>query len=740
MNAFESPQELYLCGYEALTDQGFARPVFGSADGANAGWTAVADVPGDAEALILYFEETPSVNGFTHLPIDVPLRLTRCGDQMVHVFLWKKRVCVGTGKELVELLADDLDSIAEEIPLTALALAQYAGRDERRLARSAAQWWRQNFGVAAEMGWLSDSLFRDATIREIRRATRGDAREAEIVALAAGVSWYFSGEGWILRIPAALRDRLGEQLRRVQRSITPLISYFGTYEGGFIKLNYVNSSFDFGPAHSMRNSSQSESYFWDLIRRGDDAIQVWRLEAAGEAFMEALDLAKNQWPERREESVAHARLGELLQAQGNRMAALAEYRNGMAIIGRLADANPANTEWQRDVSIIHSKIGDLLFTQGEGMAALAEYRKGISIHARLAAADPDDTEWQHDLSVGHERIGDVLAAQWDGEAALTEYRRGVAIRERLVSSDPTNLAWQRALSISLDRIGAMLVALGDYEEALAYYRRGMDIAMRLAAANPNNAEWQRDLAVSHNRVGDVLVTLGKSDVALAEFRRGMAIAARLTAANPDNAEWQRDLSVSHNKIGTMLEAQEDHAAALAEFRQGMAIRSRLAATDAANAELQRDLSVNHNRIGDVLLAQGQGMAALAEFRKGMDIAVRLAAADPANAERQRDLSVSHEKIGTVLAVQGDGTAALSEFYAALAICNGLLARNAADVQARLASVVPLVRIGETLGADGRAELDAALAILRPLAAADRLDHRRKSWIPRIEAALAALDT
>jgi hypothetical protein len=62
-----------------------------------------------------------------------------------------------------------------------------------------------------------------------------------------------------------------------------------------------------------------------------------------------------------------------------------------------------------------------------------------------------------------------------------------------------------------------------------------------------------------------------------------------------------------------------------------------------------------------------------------------------------------------------------------------------DVPSRVFSVVPRWRLASLDPASAVDYLRAALAILRPLAAADRLDTQRLNWIPRIEAQLAALE-
>ncbi len=79
------------------------------------------------------------------------------------------------------------------------------------------------------------------------------------------------------------------------------------------------------------------------------------------------------------------------------------------------------------------------------------------------------------------------------------------------------------------------------------------------------------------------------------------------------------------------------------------------------------------------------------------------------------------------------------FESALGAYKVLVARNPEDLPSRVNSVVPLWRLGDLKGKVGRAELVAALTILKPLAAAGRSDAMRTSWIGRIEASIIELD-
>ena len=70
----------------------------------------------------------------------------------------------------------------------------------------------------------------------------------------------------------------------------------------------------------------------------------------------------------------------------------------------------------------------------------------------------------------------------------------------------------------------------------------------------------------------------------------------------------------------------------------------------------------------------------------------------------------------------------------------LISRNPGNVQSQVFSVVPRWRLAALDPPRARAHLEAALAILRPLAEANRLDANRLKWISRIEAQLAALES
>jgi len=78
------------------------------------------------------------------------------------------------------------------------------------------------------------------------------------------------------------------------------------------------------------------------------------------------------------------------------------------------------------------------------------------------------------------------------------------------------------------------------------------------------------------------------------------------------------------------------------------------------------------------------------------------------------------------------------FERALGVYETHIARDPGDVSSHLYSVVPHWRLSRLDPKNARRHLEAALAILMPLAAANRLDANRRTWIEQMENELSKL--
>jgi tetratricopeptide (TPR) repeat protein/tRNA A-37 threonylcarbamoyl transferase component Bud32 len=399
--------------------------------------------------------------------------------------------------------------------------------------------------------------------------------------------------------------------------------------------------------------------------------QVGKLELLDSVARKAGDYYRRQAPRSPEEmwkrAAALQNIGDVLRAQGDEAAALAEY--GAARQIREAAA------WQ-GVARIRKRIGDVLMAQGKQDQALAEYRAILAIGQEYADRG---ISWQVDLSIAHNKVGDVLMGQGDKEAALAEYKAGHAIRSRVAEENPDDLLAQRDLTIGHERIGFIAMQRGDLPAALAEFKAALAIAEKVAATDAKNAIWQRDLAIANGRVGSVLQQQGYHQAALERLLVAQAVSKGLTQMDPTNAVWQRDLAVGHGRIGDVLLGQEDPAAALVEYRKGLAVDEKLAAQDASNAKAQHHVAIGHFKVARALAGKGELGAALAAFRRSAAIDQKLVASDPTNATWQDDLAVTHQAIGDLLLRdRNQRAAALVEYRGARALVEKLAAGDPSD--------------------------------------------------------------
>ena len=250
---------------------------------------------------------------------------------------------------------------------------------------------------------------------------------------------------------------------------------------------------------------------------------------------------------------------------GDTTGAMASYRKAMEMLAPLAAADPDNADIRRELSIGHKNIGDMLAAMGQSEEALACYRQSLEIAEALAAESPSDKVARRDLSVCYNRMGRILARTGQTEEALDWYYKTLEIAEWLAADAPLNAPARKDVAVCHARIGGILAVSGRTDEALVSFREALEIDEVLVAADPTDARMRRGLLVDYNKVGEMLATIGQTEEALVKYRTSLAIAEELAAADPDNAEAQRDVSIGHNKVGDTLLAMGHTDEALASF-------------------------------------------------------------------------------------------------------------------------------------------------------------------------------
>jgi tetratricopeptide (TPR) repeat protein len=390
------------------------------------------------------------------------------------------------------------------------------------------------------------------------------------------------------------------------------------------------------------------------------------------------------------QSFANERIGGVLQSQGSLAMALSSFRDSLAIMERLAAADPDNTRWQRRLITLYRDFGNALRAKGSLADAQASLQKGIAIARRLTQSDPKNAVWQRELATSQLIVGDLRKDERNLPEALATYRDGLAVMQRLATADPRNTLFQRDLSLCHDRVGAVLEAQGNIADAYQSYLASLKISQTLAASDPSNTVWQRDLAIADRDVGDRLVKSQKPDNALNAYKIAIDILAALLRADGSNSLWQRDMAATVARLGTLMRGQNDAPQALAFYRQSLAMLDRLATADPDNLGLQEEFWRVQDSIAELLFETGSIEEAMASYRAALAAAQRVATADADNVQRQLNLATTELNLG----LRGD---------------------------------------------DKPGRLTRAIAILRRLKAAGKLDPKQEQLLGAIEAMAATPD-
>lgn len=181
----------------------------------------------------------------------------------------------------------------------------------------------------------------------------------------------------------------------------------------------------------------------------------------------AVDLIERAIKGNAKVSYYHCNLGLVLSAQGKLDAAIAHYRQALAL--------------QPDYVEACNNLGNALMDQGKLEEAVACYRRGLALDPKVA-----DT---------HNNLGNALKDQGKPDEAVACYRRALVLRPGYAEAH--------------SNLGIVFTAQKKLDEAVACFRQAL-------ALKP-------DIAEVHNNLGTALKDQGKPDEAIACYRRALTL-------------------------------------------------------------------------------------------------------------------------------------------------------------------------------------------------------------------------
>jgi serine/threonine protein kinase/tetratricopeptide (TPR) repeat protein len=322
----------------------------------------------------------------------------------------------------------------------------------------------------------------------------------------------------------------------------------------------------------------------------------------------------------------HNTIGNLLSRTQNKSAAVGSFSRAIEVGEPIVAANEGNREALRKLA---SAYENLARNQTDSTKSLHNTRKHLAMVEKLAAADPDNRQTKLDLSNGYSMLGVALERREDLTAALELYQQAVAIREALILEDPSNNVYQRDLMIGYSHLGDVYgnpqrANLGDRKGAMQSYGRMLAAAETLMKADPSNKRGLSDYAIALSRVAAV------HDQGLPMLRTSTAILESLTQADKMNIRLRIFIASNYSQIARLLEKAGDTGGALRELRRAEALGREIVAADARDIQARRQLQEDEYDLARLLAAAGDRAGALEALRKSEDASGAVAAMDPGN--------------------------------------------------------------------------------------------------------------
>jgi serine/threonine protein kinase len=274
---------------------------------------------------------------------------------------------------------------------------------------------------------------------------------------------------------------------------------------------------------------------------------------------------------------------------GDTAGALESYRRALELRKSAIQAGAKGPAIQRSLSADYARVGMMLESQGNSRDALQNYREAFAIAQDLNRRGPD-LQSEQQLGSIYFILGRYYGGLKDSKAELENFQKSAEIRESIAKSSP--LAKTR-LAGTYSAMAQILWSAGEREKAIAFHDRATEIMRELSESDPANAFYREYLDEAYYGTGVFLERSGDLARAVVNYRRACADLARLTAADPAEVHTRRDLASCTSGLGAALIAQGRTAEGLMNLRRAATIAEKLPAPEDSDALADADYALGY---------------------------------------------------------------------------------------------------------------------------------------------------
>jgi non-specific serine/threonine protein kinase/serine/threonine-protein kinase len=277
----------------------------------------------------------------------------------------------------------------------------------------------------------------------------------------------------------------------------------------------------------------------------------------------------NRFPDDPEHQLMLAR-GYILKVDSSALPVserFATYAKALAIVERLVQQQPANTEALKSLAIIHQRLGDQSFRAAKAtvikdpaeasklfqQAADNHRLSGLAVD-RLLKLEPKNNVYLRLEAIAANNLGEALLETGDTKTGVASIGGALSYFETNARTDPANLNAQYELALSLKTYMRALLRNGQVTEAKQQYVKVASITEQLIKRDSKNREYIGAAVDLREETGDLMLSLRNFPEALAQYQLARLYMEKIIELAP------------HNRPGLIARSDEklgDYHAALA---------------------------------------------------------------------------------------------------------------------------------------------------------------------------------
>lgn len=215
-----------------------------------------------------------------------------------------------------------------------------------------------------------------------------------------------------------------------------------------------------------------------------------------------------------------------------------------AIIEKLRDAEPANSEFKKSQTRLLRMMGKAKGTLGDYEGAISGLDLAIRISDDLAREFPQDFRVQRSVWLTHTIKCEVFIDKQDGTAAVEACVPTIEFPENALAKEPENGVVAYDLAISHFNTARAYRLAGNFPATIEQAGRATAVMQRLSDKNPDDLEYKRNLAVYDTERARAQIEIGRFADAVPVLERVIAMMIPI-AEMEGGPTYRYDIAIAH---------------------------------------------------------------------------------------------------------------------------------------------------------------------------------------------------